>query len=144
MSLLPGEGSELWYTTRQLVDKLGTLTVGMVYSATPWGSVGELSLSGWNFTVKHLQVFDGHRTSLQVHEHKDEVIILIGPEPQDAGFIEIGNVGSELQRADPDAGTVHIPPGRVHRVTGPLEYLEISTYDGNTDTVRLADDYGRA
>jgi hypothetical protein len=39
---------------------------------------------------------------------------------------------------------VRISPGVVHRVTGPLVYLEVSTYDDDTDTERLADDYGRS
>jgi hypothetical protein len=39
---------------------------------------------------------------------------------------------------------VRVPPGTAHRVTGPLAYLEVSSYDDNTDTVRFTDDYGRA
>jgi len=41
------------------------------------------------------------------------------------------------------AERIRIFPGERHRVTGPLQYLEISTYAPD-DVVRLEDDYGRA
>lgn len=142
MRLQPGEGALMWYTTPDIVRMLGTSgEVDRVVK--PWGEEHGLSATGACFTVKFLRVYSGQRTSLQVHEHKHEVIFLIGPDdPSDHGFIETGNIGEELVTHDMSASTYYIPPGIVHRVTGPLEYIEVSTYNPD-DVTRLADDYGR-
>lgn len=102
----------------------------------PWGTMLWLDAPGRDLTVKYLAVAEGQRTSLQRHDRKDELILVAGG----TGFIE---AGQEIHRDC--AGTlIRIRPGTVHRVTGPLAYLEVSAYDDGTDTIRLADDYGRA
>jgi mannose-6-phosphate isomerase-like protein (cupin superfamily) len=116
--------------TAELLDEL------MVHCRTeerPWGFMCWLDAPGQDLTVKYLSVKDGQRTSLQRHEHKDELLILLGG----SGHVE---AGGRVCRSD----MVRISPGVVHRVTGPLVYLEVSTYDDDTDTERLADDYGRS
>lgn len=98
----------------------------------PWGSMRWLDAPGHDLTVKYLTVEDGQRTSLQRHDRKDELLIVLGG----TGYVEAGG--------ETCGGTVRIRPGVPHRVTGPLAYLEVSAYDDDTDTIRLADDYGRA
>ena len=100
----------------------------------PWGVMRWLDAPGHDLTVKHLHVEDGHRTSLQRHDRKDELIVITGG----GGFIDVAGT-----RWHGEGCAVRILPGWDHRVTGPLDYLEISSYDDGADTIRLADDYGR-
>jgi mannose-6-phosphate isomerase-like protein (cupin superfamily) len=85
-----------------------------------------------DLTVKYMFVARGSRTSLQQHQRKDELLIVLFG----SGYIEVG--------AERHIGMARIRPGVPHRVTGELSYLEVSTYDDDTDTTRLEDDYGRA
>ena len=101
----------------------------------PWGyELIEFVNDG--LVVKKLIINDGHRTSLQYHERKTEVI-------------HIASGTLELQMEDlhtyVGGGYVVIPPGMRHRLAakgGTLTLIEVATnhYD---DVVRIADDYGR-
>lgn len=89
----------------------------------PWGYENEVQTTRKTIQLKELYVGEGHSTSKQYHEHKDEVILFMDgpPEPW------------------------LIPPKKVHRVigtAGPRHYVEASTYFPD-DVVRLADQYGR-
>lgn len=99
----------------------------------PWGVMCWLDAPSFDLTVKHLTVRAGERTSLQYHKAKDELLVILGGD----GWVEV-----ETYRCS--EGMVRIKPHKVHRVVGPLSYLEVSTYDDDTDTCRLADDHGRA
>lgn len=99
----------------------------------PWGVMRWLDAPDHNLTVKYLTVSPGHRTSLQVHKIKDELLIVL----EGSGYVDVDGMQY-------GGGLVRIHPGTPHRVTGPLTYLEISSYDDDTDTYRLEDDHGRA
>lgn len=137
----PDEGAlHMWYTTPELIRML-TESGEVTDTAKPWGFERELSHYGPDFTVKYLRVNDGARTSLQVHERKIEMIFILHRDPDNGGFVETAPaVGIELIKRE--ERLILISPGMPHRVTGPLEYLEVSTVQGN-DVVRLSDDYGR-
>lgn len=112
----------------------------------PWGLMRSLGSRAFNVSVKYLVVEDGHRTSQQRHNRKDELLFILGG----GGHVTLwGEEAPTRHKTAPrtnhkGAGTVvRIPPYTVHQVTGPLTYLEVSTYDDGTDTVRLNDDYGR-
>jgi mannose-6-phosphate isomerase len=92
-----------------------------VVKVTRWGYEQEVPSDLKLIQLKVLHVMAGHRTSLQYHKFKDEVMIFLD------GF----------------EGPAHYGPGVVHRVAGPAYYVEASTYHPD-DVVRLADDYGRA
>lgn len=109
--------------------------ISPVWDERPWGYMRAVHVPGRDLTVKYLYVREGHRTSLQYHERKDEWLLVI----DGTGCVET-DTGDECAGA---GHFIHIPPGRVHRVTGPLSYMEISTYDAGDDTIRLEDDYGR-
>jgi mannose-1-phosphate guanylyltransferase/mannose-6-phosphate isomerase len=100
----------------------------------PWGFMRALNAPKANLTVKYLCVHNGERTSLQYHKHKDELLFIING----SGFVDVGG-----ERYEGAGLPVRIKPGVVHRVTGPLVYLEVSSCDDGTDTIRLSDDYGR-
>lgn len=115
-------------------ELLDDLKVHQHTDVRPWGFMRTLDAPGHDLTVKYLYVRSDRRTSLQRHDRKDELLLILGGE----GWAEAGGIQYR------GSGTVvRIPPGTVHRVTGPLTYLEVSSYDDGTDTVRLEDDYGR-
>jgi len=115
-------------------DLLDELMLHVHTDVRPWGFMRALDAPGCDITVKYLAVSDGSRTSLQRHDRKDELLFIL----HGSGYVEVGDATYWASKT-----VVRIPPGTVHRVTGPLTYLEVSSYDDGTDTVRLEDDYGR-
>jgi mannose-6-phosphate isomerase len=97
----------------------------------PWGSE-EIIYSDDKYTVKRLFIKQGHRTSLQYHQYKQETV-----------YVLHGNLKINDTILYPDTG-VTIFPYDHHRMEGLTDatYLECSTSELG-DVVRLADDYGR-
>ena len=106
----------------------------------PWGH--ELIWAHTDrYVGKILQIEAGKRLSLQVHEHKDESILVIsgrlrlhhGPQ---GGPIETTELGPGDHR--------RIPVGMVHRFEAieTTELIEVSTPELD-DVIRLEDDFGR-
>lgn len=124
-----------YFVTGELINELSRQDV--TEDRRPWGQMKVIGSPSLNFTLKHLKVELGKRTSLQVHDHKDEVLIILSG----SGLVQTAALGSEL--VEREEKVIHVPPGTIHRVVGPLEYLEVSTYDDDTDTTRLEDDFGR-
>ena len=114
-------------------DLLTALAKGYVAEHRPWGQMRSVGDRAHNLTFKYLTVRAEGRTSLQKHEHKDELVVII----TGSGWLEVEG------RRYGSGCVVRIRPGVIHRVTGPLSYLEVSTYDDGEDTIRLEDDYGR-
>lgn len=115
-------------------DLLTALAGGYTAHHRPWGQMRVLGSAEHNLTVKYLMVRAGARTSLQYHNRKDELLVPIAG----TGWAEI-----EGRKYGPGC-LVRIRPGVVHRVTGPLTYIEISSYDDDEDTIRIEDDFGRS
>lgn len=106
-----------------------------VVSTPPWGHVVEVGTRDYDLHVKYLEVREGARTSMQIHDRKHEVMFFIA----DGGRVELGD-----HVIHPWAGLrVDVAPGVPHRVSGPACYVELSTFDAGDDTRRLEDDYGR-
>jgi len=107
----------------------------------PWGREYEVSLPG-EFQLKVIEVDNGECTSLQLHESKDEVLVII----EGTGHVAIHDRADytqpcEIHTRDVDP-KIRITPGTVHRAWGPVRMIEFSNYHP-TDVVRLADDYDR-
>jgi mannose-6-phosphate isomerase len=103
----------------------------------PWGWEQIVSDEQGTVLLKRIVVAEGESTSLQYHEHKDEVqIALYGEGPQ------IFGVATESFLDPAHFREVHIKPNIVHRSTGPSDVFEASTFHPN-DVVRLEDNYGR-
>jgi mannose-6-phosphate isomerase-like protein (cupin superfamily) len=93
------------------------------------------------YAGKILHVAQGHRLSLQLHEHKDESAYLVsgrllltkGPSEDDLTTVEMG-AGDTWRNL----------PGEVHTIEAieDCEILEVSTPELD-DVVRLTDSYGR-
>lgn len=107
----------------------GVIAAPPVVHDKNWGYEVEVPTFAKKVQLKLLHVLPGHRTSLQYHNFKDEVMM----------FLDGRRVGGPTH----DLAGVHYPRGTVHRVSGPALYFEASTYHPD-DVVRLADDYGRA
>lgn len=128
--------SETESPTRSLLDDLAITTVEV--NEKPWGREVDISSQHADIQLKIITYFDGKRTSLQVHDRKDELLIPIKTYQVGDGLIEVDG-----RRLRPKIGDhIRVLPGAVHRVTGPLICLEVSTYEPN-DIRRLEDDFGR-
>jgi mannose-6-phosphate isomerase len=107
----------------------------------PWGHEEIFALVPGKFCGKVLYVRAGHSLSLQYHKVKEEVISV----QRGTARLEVGDDPEELSVVDLGPGEgMHLPPGRIHRVTAVTDVwlLEASTTELD-DVVRLADQYGR-
>ena len=106
----------------------------------PWGSYRRLDI-GHRYQVKRIMVVPGGRLSLQKHHHRAEHWVIV------AGTADV-TVG-DTTKALAEGQSVFIKTGEIHRLanTGkvPVELIEvqIGTYTGEDDIVRLDDVYGR-
>jgi mannose-6-phosphate isomerase len=117
------------FSAVELIDALEASEVSIVHK--PWGS--EVMIRNDEFILKFIRVRHGHRTSLQRHEVKEELIFIIDGEGTVAG------TGELHERPSP---ALRIRPGTIHRAVGPIHMIEVTTPE-NDDVVRLEDDYER-
>lgn len=109
--------------------------------AKPWGF--ELVWAETDrYVGKVLHIEAGHRLSLQYHVAKDESLL------QQTGEMELlleDDRGELVARRMTPGDSVHIAPGRRHRITAitDCDVVEVSTPELD-DVVRLEDDYDRA
>ena len=108
----------------------------------PWGCEEILDLCG-AYCVKRLNVYPGHRLSLQRHERKRETMMLL----QGAAVLIRGDETAQTPAPMAIGEACVIEPGVVHRVEGSPDrgavIIEVSTPELD-DVVRLEDDYGRS
>lgn len=102
----------------------------------PWGREMWLGLTD-KFCFKRIEIKQGYKTSLQLHEFKSETIYLA---EGSARFFRNGTQYDFVQ----EGFTVTIMPGDVHRFEA---LTDIVLYEASTpeiwDVVRLEDSYGR-
>jgi mannose-6-phosphate isomerase len=110
------------------------------YEQRPWGHY-EVLAEGPQFKVKRIVVHAGHRLSYQRHECRDEHWVFVsgeGTAKLDGEVVPV-RVGS----------TVNVARGVPHRVSCTsaeelvLIEVQIGSYLGEDDIVRLSDDYSR-
>jgi mannose-1-phosphate guanylyltransferase/mannose-6-phosphate isomerase len=106
----------------------------------PWGYYQGVD-AGARFKVKRIVVKPNAMLSLQKHFHRSEHWVVV------RGVAEV-TIGSEV-RTIAENESIYIPIGSVHRLanpgTIPLELIEVQvgSYLGEDDIVRLTDQYGR-
>jgi mannose-1-phosphate guanylyltransferase/mannose-6-phosphate isomerase len=106
----------------------------------PWGWYQRVDL-GARFQVKRIMVNPGARLSLQKHFHRAEHWVVV------RGTAEV-TVNEDVSLVHENE-SVYIPIGAVHRLMNPgkipLEIIEVQvgSYTGEDDIVRLDDVYGR-
>ena len=107
----------------------------------PWGAYQRIDI-GNRFQVKRITVKPGGRLSLQRHHHRSEHWVVV------SGTAEV-TVGDRVVELHENEST-YIPIGEVHRLANPgkvpLEIIEVQvgSYTGEDDIVRIEDVYGRA
>jgi mannose-1-phosphate guanylyltransferase / mannose-6-phosphate isomerase len=106
----------------------------------PWGYYQDVD-SAPRYQVKRIVVKPGSRLSLQKHFHRSEHWVVV------KGTAEV-TLGSDV-RCVHENESIYIPIGSVHRLANPgkipLELIEVQvgSYLGEDDIVRMADVYGR-
>ena len=107
----------------------------------PWGRWTVL-YSTPGIKVKLIEVYPGHRLSLQYHHHRSELWVCVAGQAT-------ARIGDHTQTLNP-LGSARIPVGTVHRLGNdghtPAFIVEIQEGDrlAEEDIVRLEDDYQRA
>ena len=107
----------------------------------PWGYYQDVDMSSRS-KVKRIVVKPGNTLSLQKHFHRSEHWVVV------KGTAEV-TLGSDV-RSVHENESVYIPIGSVHRLANPgkipLELIEVQvgSYLGEDDIVRLDDVYGRS
>ena len=106
----------------------------------PWGYYQGVDVGG-RYQVKRIVVKPNAKLSLQKHFHRAEHWVVV------RGTAEV-TVGTEIKIVHENEST-YIPIGSVHRLANPgkipLELVEVQvgSYLGEDDIVRLTDEYGR-
>src|SRR5262245_33298395 len=106
----------------------------------PWGYYQDVD-SAPRYRVKRIVVKPGSKLSLQKHFHRSEHWVVV------KGTAEV-TLGSDV-RSVHENESIYIPIGSVHRLANPgkipLELIEVQvgSYLGEDDIVRMADVYGR-
>jgi mannose-1-phosphate guanylyltransferase / mannose-6-phosphate isomerase len=106
----------------------------------PWGYYQDID-SAPRYRVKRIVVKPGSKLSLQKHFHRSEHWVVV------KGTAEV-TLGSDV-RSVHENESIYIPIGSVHRLANPgkipLELIEVQvgSYLGEDDIVRMADVYGR-
>lgn len=107
----------------------------------PWGFYEGL-IQGDRFQVKRIQVTPGAKLSLQKHFHRAEHWVVV------KGTAIVTRDHEQLMVRETES--VYLPLGCVHRMENPgkipLELIEVQvgSYTGEDDIVRIEDTYGRA
>ena len=107
----------------------------------PWGYYQDVDLAP-RYRVKRIVVKPGSKLSLQKHFHRSEHWVVV----KGTAEITLGNDARTVHENE----SVYIPMGSVHRLANPgkipLELIEVQvgSYLGEDDIVRLDDVYGRS
>ena len=106
----------------------------------PWGSY-EVLEEGEGFKIKKIIVKSGARLSLQKHSYRSEHWIVVAGEAS----VRIENTTRTLYANQ----STYIAPGQIHRLENtaktPLVLIEVQvgSYLGEDDIIRIEDDYKR-
>lgn len=107
----------------------------------PWGYEDRWAITD-RYLGKILHIKAGEALSLQYHRAKDECILMVRGEMDLQLDDDSGSLRTHRLR---EGDTVHITPGRKHRMTAvtDVDVFEVSTPEID-DVVRLDDRYGRS
>lgn len=107
----------------------------------PWGKEEVIEIND-RYMMKKLTMWQGHRCSLQYHNHKQETIYVLSGKLRIYTGDSLETLSSRVYSAHE---TITLSPGTIHRMEGEEDcvYLEASTPEME-DVVRLSDDYNRA
>lgn len=131
---------EMAAVVNRYVDFFDTAYGASESAITHWGSWVKLA-EGDKFKVKIILVDKGHKFSLQYHDSRDELWLVVSGN----GAATIGDGVNDCKPGD----YYFIPKGTKHRMecigSTDLRFIEIQWGDCEEDDItRLEDDYGRA
>jgi len=107
----------------------------------PWGQYWVLEDKDTH-KVKHIEVNPGGRLSYQYHHHRSEIWTIVAG----VATVTLEGIVKEYKKGE----VVMIPQGAKHRVSNTgkdlLEIIEVQlgTYFGEDDIIRIEDDYARS
>jgi len=131
-------GSETPSFADELIDKLTHAHTRCVEK--PWGE--EVIIEAEGFIIKLITVENHHRTSLQHHERKTEVSVVVRGRGGVRAPLTHDDEMHLLGGLDRPSNPVRINPYEIHRTYGPCTLIEVTTPDDD-DIVRHEDDYAR-
>jgi mannose-6-phosphate isomerase-like protein (cupin superfamily) len=130
---------------KRLVAKVKAIAPGVTQDHLrvhrPWGTYQSVD-NGDRHHVKRITVKAGERLSLQKHHHRSQHWIVV----RGTARVTVG----ELAKIVHERESIYIPIGAVHRLENPgkilLELIEVQvgSYLGEDDIVRIEDDYERS
>jgi len=106
----------------------------------PWGSYDSID-SGVRYQVKRITVQPGAKLSVQKHHHRSEHWVVVSG----TALVTLG----EQQHLLSENQSIYVPVGEVHALENPgkmpldLIEVQVGSYLGEDDIVRLDDRYGR-
>lgn len=116
----------------------------MIKISKPWGhycSLDDGTTSNGLYQIKTLVIKQGHRLSLQSHEHRKEYWLVVDGNPT----IELGDSKQDYFIGD----LITIRPKQKHRIANNysndviIVEVQLGSYLGEDDIVRYEDDYNR-
>lgn len=112
----------------------------MIHTEKKWGYEQLLGCTS-RVALKKLFMQAGHRCSLQYHEKKEEIFVILSGSMR----FTVGETEADLKEFVMSGGSAYtVAPGVIHRMEAITDcmYIEASTPELD-DVVRLQDDYGR-
>ena len=106
----------------------------------PWGHYESLTVQG-RHQVKRIVVAPGQKLSLQKHHHRAEHWVVV------SGTAIVTRDSQEIMVREEES--IYLPLGCVHRLENPgrvplvVIEVQLGSYLGEDDIVRIEDDYGR-
>ena len=135
-----GSSQKVKEVVKQLKKQNSELSNSHLTVHRPWGTYTELD-RGEGYKIKNIEVKPGKRLSLQKHFHRNEHWIVVSGTAQ----VTVGEE-SYLVRANE---STYIKMGEIHRLENPgkipvvMIEVQVGSYTGEDDIVRLEDDFKR-
>lgn len=136
-----GSSQKVKEVVKKLKEQNSELSNSHLTVHRPWGTYTELD-RGDGYKIKNIEVKPGKRLSLQKHFHRNEHWVVVSGTAQ----VTVGE-NSYLVRANE---STYIKMGEIHRLENPgkipvvMIEVQVGTYTGEDDIVRLHDDFDRA
>ncbi len=136
-----GSGQKVKEVVKQLKEQNSELSNTHLTVHRPWGTYTELE-NGNGYKIKNIEVKPGKRLSLQKHFHRNEHWVVV------SGTAQV-TVGENSYLVRPNEST-YIKMGEIHRLENPgkipvvMIEVQVGSYTGEDDIVRIEDDFERS
>ncbi|MEI7474267.1 MAG: phosphomannose isomerase type II C-terminal cupin domain [bacterium] len=120
--------------------KITHITTEIITEERPWGTFSVIE-TGLGYKVKKLVIYPQKRLSLQLHRHRAEHWVVVEGSP----YLVCNEISREFNVGE----NLFIPSEAIHRienkssVNASIIEVQIGSYLGEDDIVRLEDDFNR-